>query len=179
LKETSTTVVTIGGNAAIASEAVAAKTFGDLQEIIKGENAVYSKGNPGVPISYTIWYLKDNKQAKMGYTTDYSIPSCSQTLVPGAKISVQNDALYTTRFYVRYKDKNNKAQSHYSGAYTIGFVRDFTLPDGAHDITVDVDFRSVFDWFDYWEKSYSIPSRKCFKVWGTLADKRHGEITCN
>jgi thiol-activated cytolysin len=179
LKETSTTVVTIGGNAAVASEAVAAKTFGDLQKIIKGENAVYSKSNPGVPISYTIWYLKDNKPAKMGYTTDYSIPSCSQTLVPGAKISVQNDALYTIRFAVRYKDKNNKAQTHSSGSYTIGFVRDFTLPDGAHDITVDVDFHSVFDWFDFWERSYAVPTRKCFKVWGTLASRQQGEVACN
>ena len=179
LKETSTTVVTIGGNAAAASEAVAAQTFGDLQKIIKGENAVYSKNNPGVPISYSIWYLKDNKPAKMGYTTDYSIPNCSQTLVPGAKISVQNDALYTIRFYVRYKDKNNTAQTHSSGAYTIGFVHEFTLPDGAHDITVDVDFLSLFDWFDFWERSYAIPTRKCFKVWGTLVSKQQGEITCN
>jgi thiol-activated cytolysin len=179
LKETSTTVVTIGGNAAVASEAVAAQTFGDLQKIIKGENAVYSKSNPGVPISYTIWYLKDNKLAKMGYTTDYSIPSCSQALVPGAKISVQNDAGYLIRFTVRYTDANNKPGSHSSGEYSAGFVRDWTLPAGAHNITLDVDFRSVFDWFDFWEKSYTVPTRKCYKTWGTLFDKQHAEIGCN
>lgn len=179
LKQTSTTVVTIGGNAAVASEAVAAQTFGDLQKIIKGDNAVYSKSNPGVPISYTIWYLKDNKLAKMGYTTDYSIPSCSKTLVPGARLSVQNDAGYLIRFYVRYKDGNNKPQTHSSGDYSAGFKREYTLPDGAHDITLDVDFRSVFDWFDFWEKSYDVPTRKCYKVWGTLISKQHQEINCN
>lgn len=179
LANSSTTVVTIGGNAEIASEAVSAKNFGDLQKIIKGENAVYNKSNPGVPISYTIWYLKDNKQAKMGYTTDYTVTNCSQSLVPGAKLSVQNDAGYLIRFYVRFKDKNNKPQTHSSGNYSAGFVRSYTLPDGAHDITLDVDFRSVFDWFDYWQKSYAIPTNKCYKTWGTLVEKRHAEISCN
>lgn len=179
LKETSTTVVTIGGNAAVASEAVAAKTFGDLQKIIKGENAVYSKGNPGVPISYTIWYLKDNKPAKMGYTTDYSIPSCSRALVPGARLSVHSDAGYLVRFYVRYKDRNNKAQTHSSGDYSAGFRREYTLPDGAHDITLDVDYRSFFDWFDLWQQSYAVPVRKCYKAWGTLASPQHAEVSCN
>jgi thiol-activated cytolysin len=179
LKQTSTTVVTIGGNAAVASEAVAAQTFGDLQKTIKGENAVYSKSNPGVPISYTIWYLRDNKLAKMGYTTDYSVPNCSQSLVPGARLSVQNDAGYLIRFYVHFKDSNNVAQKLSSGDYSAGFKREVTLPDGAHDITLDVDFRSVFDWFDFWEKKYSIPTRKCYKTWGTLFDKQHGEIGCN
>lgn len=179
LANSSTTVVTIGGNAEIASEAVSARNFGDLQKIIKGVNAVYNKSNPGVPISYTIWYLKDNKQAKMGYTTDYSIRNCSQSLVPGAKLSVQNDAGYLIRFSVHFKDKDNKPTTRSSGEFSAGFVRSETLPDGAHDITLDVDFRNVFDWFDFWEKNYSIPTRKCYKTWGTLFDKQHAEITCN
>jgi thiol-activated cytolysin len=179
LANTSTTVVTIGGNAEVAAQAVSAKNFGDLQVVIQGENAVYSKGNPGVPISYTIRYLKDNRLAKMGYTTDYSVTNCSEALVPGAKVSVQNDAGYVVRFYVRFKDKNNKAQTHSSGDFSLGFVRSYTLPDGAHDITLDVDFLSVFDWFDFWETKYTVPTKKCHKVWGTLFDKQHAEITCN
>lgn len=179
LKETSTTVVTIGGNAAVASEAVAARTFGDLQEIIKGNNAVYNKSNPGVPISYTVWYLKDNKPAKMGYTTDYSINSCSQSLVPGAKLTVQNDAVFVVGFEVRYKDKDNKSQKFTQAGFVSGVVRSFTLPDGAHDIVLDVDFLSVVSWYDYFERSFSVPVRKCYKTWGTLFSPQHGEITCN
>lgn len=44
-------VVTLGGNAATASETVTARSAGDLVPIITGENAVYSRSNPGVPIS--------------------------------------------------------------------------------------------------------------------------------
>jgi thiol-activated cytolysin len=179
LKQTSTTVVTIGGNAAVASEAVAAQTFGDLQKIIKGENAVYSKSNPGVPISYTVWYLSDNKLAKMGYTTDYTVPNCSQTLVPGAKITVQNDAVFVIGFEVRYKDLNNVSRTHSQAGFVSGVVRSFTLPDGAHDITLDVDYLSIASWYDYFEKKFTVPTRKCYKTWGTLFSPQHGEIGCN
>ncbi len=71
-------VVTLGGNAAVASEAVSARNAGDLEAIIKGENAVYSRSNPGVPISYTVRYLKDHSLAKLGYTTEYTATECSE-----------------------------------------------------------------------------------------------------
>ena len=179
LANSSTTVVTIGGNAEVASEAVSAKNFGDLQEVIKGKNAVYNKSNPGVPISYTIWYLKDNKQAKMGYTTDYSITNCSRSLVPGAKITVQNDAGFVVGFAVRYKDKDNVKKTHSQAGFVTGVVRSFTLPDGAHDITLDVDFLSVSSWYDLFELEYSVPARRCYKTWGTLFSPQHGPIQCN
>jgi thiol-activated cytolysin len=179
LANSNTTVITLGGNAAVASEAVSARNFGDLEKIIKGQNAVYSKSNPGVPIAYTVRYLKDNRLAKMGYTTDYQVEECSRRLVPGARITVQNDAGYVIRFSVRYRDSSGKSQSKGSGDFSAGFVRSVDLPDGAHDITLDVDFRSVFDWFDYFEKKYPVPQRKCYKVWGTLFDKRNAEVSCN
>lgn len=179
LANSTTTVITLGGNASVASEAVSARNFGDLEKIIKGENAVYSKSNPGVPIAYTVRYLKDNRLAKMGYTTDYQVEECSRRLVPGARITVQNDAGYVIRFSVRYRDAAGESRSKGSGDFSAGFVRSVDLPDGAYDITLDVDFRSVFDWFDYFEKKYAVPQRKCYKVWGTLFDKRNAEVSCN
>jgi thiol-activated cytolysin len=77
LQQSTVEVVTLGGNAEVASNAVSAKSAGDLEPIIKGENAVYSRNNPGVPISYTIRYLKDHSLAKLGYTTEYTATECS------------------------------------------------------------------------------------------------------
>lgn len=77
LQKSTFEVVTLGGNAAVASQAVSARNAGDLESIIKGENAVYSRSNPGVPISYTVRYLKDHSLAKLGYTTDYTATICS------------------------------------------------------------------------------------------------------
>ncbi len=92
LAQSSITTVTIGGNAAVASEAVSARNFGDLEPIIKGENAVYSRNNPGFPIAYTIRYLKDNSLAKMGYTTEYTAKDCSSHLIQNERINFKNDA---------------------------------------------------------------------------------------
>ena len=77
LERSTVEVITLGGNAAVASEAVTARSAGDLEPIITGENAVYSRNNPGVPISYAVKYLKDDQLAKLGYTTEYTATECS------------------------------------------------------------------------------------------------------
>jgi thiol-activated cytolysin len=73
LSESQVEVITIGGNAAVASKLVDPST---LQEVIQGENAVYSRSNPGVPIAYTVKFLKDHTNAKLGYTTEYTSKDC-------------------------------------------------------------------------------------------------------
>lgn len=67
-------VITIGGNASVASQLVDPS---QLQSVITGDNAVYSRNNPGVPISYTVRYLKDRSVAKLGYTTEYKEKDCA------------------------------------------------------------------------------------------------------
>ena len=77
LERSTVEVITLGGGAEAASEAVTARSAGDLEPIITGKNAVYSRGNPGVPISYAVKYLKDDQLAKLGYTTEYTATECS------------------------------------------------------------------------------------------------------
>jgi len=86
LKESSIDLVTIGGNAAVATEPISSSNTSSAQsilskvrEIISGENAVYSRDNPGVPIAYSVYYLKDNSLAKLGYTTEYTATECVTT----------------------------------------------------------------------------------------------------
>jgi len=95
LSRSTVEVITLGGNAAVASEAVTARSAGDLEPIITGENAVYSRGNPGVPISYAVKYLKDDQLAKLGYTTEYTATECSS-------VQTRNTVTMTLdRFFVR------------------------------------------------------------------------------
>ncbi|MDZ7755994.1 thiol-activated cytolysin family protein [Rhodohalobacter sp.] len=77
LQNSAVEVITLGGNAAVASEAVTARSAGDLVPIITGDNAVYSRNNPGVPIAYAVKFLKDDQVAKLGYTTEYTATECS------------------------------------------------------------------------------------------------------
>jgi len=77
LESSTVEVITLGGNASVASQAITARSAGDLVPIITGENAVYSRSNPGVPISYTVKFLQDDRLAKLGYTTEYTATECS------------------------------------------------------------------------------------------------------
>ena len=92
-------VVTLGGNAAIATQAINTSSpqalIGGIQEVIKGENAVYSRSNPGVPIAYQVRYLKDNRLAKLGYTTEYTTTECTTTK------NVSRVTLELDRFFVK------------------------------------------------------------------------------
>jgi len=86
LQESSIDLVTIGGNASVATEPISSASTNSagtildkIRGIISGENAVYSRNNPGVPIAYSVFYLKDNSLAKLGYTTEYTANECVTT----------------------------------------------------------------------------------------------------
>jgi thiol-activated cytolysin len=172
LQKSSISAITIGGNAEVASQAVTAQSFGDLVPIITGENAVYSKSNPGVPIAYTIRFLKDNSIAKMGYTTDYTANEC--TLWKQSVLDVRNDGGYVARAFVTYYPRNaTEIVKLSSGNYTAGVTRSFTVPAGATQVTLWAD-AAVFiaTWGligrQYWEVAPEY-AKYCLK--GTTLDK--------
>lgn len=78
LQKSTFTVVTLGGNAAVATEAITnpADSYQGMLAVIKGDNAIYSRSNPGVPISYTVRNLDDNSLARLGATTEYTTTDC-------------------------------------------------------------------------------------------------------
>ncbi len=174
LQNSSIEVVTIGGNAEVASEAVTAQNFGDLQPILTGQNAVYSKSNPGVPIAYTVKFLMDNKVAKMGYTTDYTATECFISKL--GRIKIKCSGWYVMRFTVDYKTWNNEAKHYYSGDITAGNYKICEVPGGSTDIKVHcytVSCATVFD------KAYSTPVDKCFVADGTVCFPGYDEVTCD
>jgi thiol-activated cytolysin len=177
LSNTNTEVITIGGNASVASNAVTARSFADLAPILKGDNAVYSKNNPGVPIGYTIRFLKDNTIAKMGYSTEYTVPECKQEAVPSAILTFQNDGGYEARATLRFKNVSGNARSLTTSIPTFG-VKKLTLPAGSNDITIDYDYKSFLTWYDLKTYNMTIPVQTCYKSWGTTFSPQIRTITC-
>jgi len=144
LQKSSMTAVTIGGNAEVASQAVTAQSFGDLVPIITGSNAVYSKSNPGVPIAYTVRFLKDNTVAKMGFTTDYTKTDCN--LWKQSVLQVHNDGAYVARASVSYyKRGENTLTTAGSGNFPALTDRSFTVPAGATTVTLKAEMMT-FPW---------------------------------
>ncbi|WP_084696231.1 thiol-activated cytolysin family protein [Salisaeta longa] len=144
LSSSTVEVVTLGGNAAVASEAVTARSAGDLVPIITGENAVYSRSNPGVPIAYAVKYLKDDQLAKLGYTTEYTATECSSVQ------TINTITVHLKEFYVR-KDCDGiegdgefefRAIVNGGGTRAGDFIREATLGDGGR---VRLNEEVVFD----------------------------------
>ncbi len=141
LKKSSITVVTIGGNAEVASEAVNATGFASLKNIITGKNAVYSRENPGVPIAYTIRYLKDNTFAKMGYATDYDIVDCSTKEYQHKNAYLDNNISQDVRFRFAYKKKGtqNLAYTNWKKVKKNDPKEGIKPPSGAHGVKVQFE----------------------------------------
>lgn len=140
---TSVTAITLGGNAEVASEVVSATSVGSLNKIITGKNAVYSRDNPGIPIAYTVRFLKDNSLAKMGFSTDYSVEKCETKLWDHPQILVKNK-FKTANIQVKLTYRKQNGDLANTG-WT--FIKDETsdgkelpnIPDGAYDVVMNVE----------------------------------------
>lgn len=184
LNKSSITVVTIGGNASVASKAVEAKTFGDLNYIITGDNAVYSRNNPGVPISYKLHFLKDNTSAKLGYTTEYQVKTCSDKLYPSRDVSLNNKNGFlgvTMRFSIAYKYKSNGntySKTISSGDISTNTKRVKTIPAGSFDIRITVEYKDGFKWKFLSDYDYSKPTALCLESTQTITQVKIKGVSC-
>ncbi|WP_405382350.1 thiol-activated cytolysin family protein [Maribacter sp. LLG6340-A2] len=169
LEKSTINVVTIGGNAEIASKVITGSdvaSSGGLNYVIS-EGALYSRENPGAPIAYTIKYLKDNSIAKMGYNTDYRLESCNTYGYDHESLDVDNNSIFDVRFRFIYKEKDGN-NTKIGGYYTVnnGQRSVKSPPNGAHDVKVEFQFQDAFVWTKFGDtKSYGyISSQKCFEI---------------
>lgn len=197
LRESSIDLVTIGGNAAVATEPIsssnsnsASSILDKVRDIISGENAYYNRGNPGVPIAYSVFYLKDNSLAKLGYTTEYTATECVTTQNANTikvyldEFVVNNDCDGwplgdgTFWFYIKVLNENNTqvATMYDSGSWVkygdgdkkkINVTKTFTMPR-----TVGKKFTVQLQ---CWEQDYDILGNGFYdsRMNGKTADGTH------
>ncbi len=169
LEQSTINVVTIGGNAEVASKVITGSdvaSSGGLNYVIT-EGALYSRDNPGAPIAYTVKYLKDNRIAKMGYNTDYRIEECQTYAYDHESLDVDNNSIFDVRFRFIYKsrDGNNTTVGGYTTVNN-GQRKVVSPPNGSHDVKVEFQFQDAFIWTKFGDtKSYGyISSQKCFEI---------------
>ena len=82
MSESQVKAYVIGGNAEDALEALntpdeeTGGTIVNLKQLMS-DGANFSKGNPGVPVSYTVRHVKDASQIKLVLNTDYEARECA------------------------------------------------------------------------------------------------------
>lgn len=189
LQNSSISIITIGGNAEVATSAVDGASIeegpGSLNYIITGENAIYSRENPGAPIAYTIRYLKDNSLAKMGYTTDYRIEECGSQPFNHEEISVENDSFHDIRFRLRWRGQDTN--TIYNGPW-VQVNQDNsasrTPPNGAHDVELETQWQcGAGAWNDMADFNINyVYSERCYRSTGgniVCAPSTITQVSCN
>lgn len=147
IKESTINVITIGGNAEVASRVISGLDVeegkGGLNYVIS-EGSLYSRDNPGAPIGYTVKYLKDNRVAKMGYNTDYRIERCKTFDYVHKNARLKKTIIADVRFRFSYKKKGTEttAESGWKKVDKQNIFFNMTPVNGAHDVKIQ---------FQYWD----------------------------
>lgn len=137
MKESSFTFVTIGGNAGTSLQNVdAAKIRETVRTIIK-EGATYQKKNPGVPIAYTVKFIKDNSVAIMGQTTSFQATECRP--YEEKTIKLLQGGVYYASFRVTWQE-GSASKEYYSGLKSKNWRYTVRFPDNAKNIRILIKY---------------------------------------
>ena len=172
LEKSKVTLITIGGNAAVNTQAVDASRIEDLHDVIRGKNALYSKNNPGQAIAYTVRFLKDGRLAKMGYSTDYTEVVCERH--PHGWIGFKHSGAYIAKFYMNWKE-GDQAKSWSSGKKTAGYSEVIHLKGNAREINITAQAATGLIW-DPWGTIFKLkldgPTNKVYVAKGTTLNRK-------
>ncbi len=161
LSKSKMTLITIGGNAEVNTRAVDATRIEDLNEIIRGRNALYSKRNPGQPIAYTIRFLKDGRLARIGYSTDYTELICERHR--HGWIGVRNNGNTRAKLMMSWKE-GNEEKYWSSGELTHGKSARREMKGNSHDIIITAQHLDWFKWHDVFSQRLDAPPNKIYIV---------------
>ncbi len=158
LSNSTITVVTMGANAEVETENVSAS---NLMPIIKGKNAVYSKSNQGLPISYTVKFLKDNAIARVGTTTDYSAIDCQDA--QNKWIEIRQNGAYMADYTVTWDEPGRPGQK-VEGRYSAGNKMQVNFPGDATNIRLNL--RTMSGWGILDKVLQPADLNKCYQTFG-------------
>ena len=148
----------------------------ELQDYIAAD-AVYRRDNPGLPIAYTVAFLKDNAFARMGNSTDYTETECVR--YPNAFVKFEHAGAYVAKFEIDWVEPD--ANGDYtinrqweSGEKTSGYSESIELPGDAKNVHLKAwaETGLVWDpWGEILNKVIDGPDNKNYRVTGTTLDR--------
>ncbi|WP_158292066.1 thiol-activated cytolysin family protein [Paracraurococcus ruber] len=177
LKNANFTVVAIGGGTATTTEVFNGAAQGDLKGLqTYFAAATYSRDNPGLPIAYTVAFLKDNAFAKMGFTTDYT--ETEYVRYPNGFIRFHHSGAYVAKFHATWQEPTGTGQTipraWESGKQTAGYDQTVNIPGDAQNLRLRAEAATGLVW-NPWGEIMDIhldgPSNKTYRVTGTTLNR--------
>jgi thiol-activated cytolysin len=173
------TALALGGGAATPIKIFSggsASGLKGLQDYLQTD-AVYRRDNPGLPVAYTVAFLKDNEFARMGFTTDYTDTQCVR--YPNGYVRWQHSGAYVAKFevdWVEPDERGNYTQNKVweSGEKTAGYSEQLDLPGDAQGVRLRAWAATGLVW-DPWGQIIDVtldgPDNKCYRVTGTTLNR--------
>lgn len=180
LKNSKFIVYTLGGNSQSASTINGTDTK-QLFEVIE-QGATYNRKNPGVPLSYTVDFVKDNANAQIRNTGEYITEDC-QTYNNGFIELYIDGAFGNAYFQVKanvpedYVDHRNNPPIDWSKGYNSGrqgnqWRKKIWLPGDAKNIQI-ITGRNDYVIYD---EILPGPTNLLYKIHGTIFGQGFVEI---
>ncbi len=132
------TAATLGVGGQVTSNVIGAA---DIARSIKGPSMTYSKANAGVPVSFTVNFLKDNAAATVGATTQYGAEDCRT--FPNYWLKLIQNGAYSAVFTVTWDEPGRQGSVH-KGDLLGGFQMVVHIPGDATNVRMHL--RTVSDW---------------------------------
>ncbi len=163
------TVLAIGGNA---QDAAAVTGMAGLQRAIRS-GATFGRANPGVPISYTVTFLRDHAIAAMRFTADHTEWSCTRR--QNAYIRLRHDGAYVARFEIDWREFDDSGapveRQWRSGSQTAGWTHTRHFPGDAEGIRIRAYAYTGLAW-NRWAETINTelkaPTNRCFRIAGAV-----------
>ncbi len=179
IKNSTFQVVAIGGGA----EDSVQMFDGSSDEALKGlrdyiaKGAGYRRDNPGLPVAYTVVFLKDNQFARMGSTAEYTETECVR--YNNGFVRFAHDGWYVAKFSVNWTEPD--AAGNYtvpkawaSGEQTKGYTASVSLPGDARNVQLYAEAATGLVWSP-WGEIFKLtlagPDNKTYHATGTTLDR--------
>jgi len=181
VKNSNFQVLAIGGGA----QAPVQMFTGDSDVALKGladyikNGAGYRRDNPGLPVAYTVVFLKDNQFARIGNTTDYTEVECVRYNMGFVKFD--SYCGYVMRFSVSWIEPDAKGdytvnKSWGSGSQTSGYSYTLQLPGDARSVHLYAEADTGLVWSptgEIFNLMIDGPNNKTYKATGTTLNRTY------
>lgn len=182
LSNSTFTVYTVGGNAEVSAQIVGGTDLSKLQSIIQ-QDARYRRNNPGVPIAYTVAFLKDNSIASVQSASDYVETNCTE--YPNGFIKLQHSGGYVGRFRMTWLQPNKNGiivpKFWTSGDKTAGYSQTISLPGDAKSVNIIGEAYTGLVWDPVGEAmniTVDGPTNCTYTITGTTLNRSYNKSNC-
>jgi thiol-activated cytolysin len=173
------TVLAIGGGAETPVQMYNGASDADLTGLRDyiAKDARYRRGNPGLPVAYTVAFLKDNQLALMGSTTDYTETECVR--YNNAFERLVHAGAYVAKFEIDWLEPDQfgnyrVSRKWESGNKTAGYSQQIELPGDAQSVRIKGWASTGLVW-DPWGEILNVaiagPDNKTYRAKGTTLNR--------